>query len=220
MKRFIHSYIIPPIAYITLYLVSATLRLEQVDNDFQQELVGNNITAIGLFWHGRLFYVPYHYRRWLGKVAILVSPSVDGEIISRTLNWFGFKTVRGSSYKSSRSALRKLQRNINDGVWPVLIADGSRGPAFKLQPGALMLSKLTGSPILPLTVSFSKYWTVNSWDKLMIPKPFASVVVVYGQPVTVPSSGDSQQLELKRLELERILLDITEKADKYFAAKP
>ena len=216
MKQFINSYIVPPLAYWMLYFISATLKVIEVNKDIEKALDIENNTAIGTLWHSRIFFIPYYYRTKRHRVSALASPSTDGEIIARILSRFGFNVVRGSSFKNSRSALRELRRCVEDGQCLVLIADGSRGPALKLQSGSLMLSKLTGRPVLPFTVSFSKYWTINSWDRLMIPRPFSSAVVMYGNPVTVLSSSDSQQMELKRLELEKTLLDITEQADTYF----
>jgi hypothetical protein len=98
----------------------------------------------------------------------------------------------------------------------VLIADGSRGPVYKLQPGSLLLSKLTGSPALPITVSFSRHWTLGTWDRLMIPKPFAKVVVVYGEPVYAPRDCGEEEMEIKRVEMETRLLSITKRADSFF----
>lgn len=218
MKRFLHAYVIPPLACALIYVISATLRVTEAGKDMEDELEKEGGPIIYTFWHGRLFYYPYYYKR-RERYRILVSPSVDGEIIARTLALFGFGITRGSSFKNSRAALRELKRSLDEGYSTVLIADGSRGPRHALQPGALMLAKLTGRPALPMTVSFSSYWTINSWDRLIIPKPFAKAVVIYGPPVRVDGGCGAEELEAKRRELENTLLEITELADNFFSGK-
>jgi len=219
MKKFINTYVVPPLAYLLIRLFSYTLKLHEAGAENERRLVEEGKGAILAFWHGRLFYMPHYYRKSPGRFKILVSPSVDGEIIARTLSMFGFGLVRGSSYKSATKALLALARSVDDGFWPTLIADGSRGPIYNLQPGSLMLSKLSGRPALPVTVSFSDYWTLKTWDRLMIPKPFSKVVVIFGQPVSVPEKCDSGMLETKRVEMEAELKRITEMADSYFVER-
>ena len=223
MKKFLHSYVIPVFAYALIYLVSKTLRLREEGKDIERGLEREGKPIIYAFWHGRLFYCPYYYKTRsphpVSHYKILVSPSVDGEIIARTLSLFGYGVARGSSYKSARRGLMELRKSVEEGFSAVLIADGSRGPAYHAQPGSLMLSKLTGRPVLPFTVSFSKHWTMKSWDKMMIPKPFSEVVIIYGAPVSVPGDCDAATLEEKRSELERTLRGITERADSYFGRK-
>lgn len=182
----------------------------------ETRLIGEGKPYVLAFWHGRLFYLPHYYRKTARRFKILVSPSADGEIIARTLAWFGFGIVRGSSFKKAGSALLSLARAVKDGFTPVLIADGSRGPIYNLQPGSLLISKLTGAAALPVTVSFSRYWTLGAWDRMMIPKPFAKAVVVYGEPVYAPRNCGEEEMERKRMEMETRLLSITRRADAYF----
>ncbi len=215
MKRWFTTYIAPPVLAAAIYLIILTLRVIEIDKDIEKNLETEDKPIIYTYWHGRMFFYPCYYKNRPG-FKLLVSPSEDGEIIARMAYLFGYGVVRGSSYKNPRTALRKLKRVVESGFSTLLIADGSRGPFEKLQPGALMLSKLTGRPALPTTVSFSRCWRAKSWDRLMIPKPFSKAVVVYGAPVTVPKDCDSDGLEEKRKELEQTLRSITRLADNYF----
>ncbi len=216
LKKLINTYFIPPILYLAMRLICSTLRVTVAGAEIKQRMDDEGKPIILVFWHGRLFYVPYHYRKTHSQWKVLISASADGETASRALSFFGYGIVRGSSYKNARKALRELTRHANNGFNIAIIADGSRGPLFTLQPGALMISKLTGAKALPVTFSFSKCWTLNSWDRMIIPKPFSKVVVMYGEPVSVPKGCDSATLEEKRDELEARLISITSQADKFF----
>jgi len=213
---FLNSYVAPPLVFAFLYLVCMTLRLYEEGKDIEQKLLDEGKPHVLNVWHGRLPYLAYYYRKTPERFMPLVSPSADGETVSRVLAMFGYRPVRGSSYKSPVPSLRTLARGLRAGFVPGLIADGSRGPVYKLQSGSLSLSKLTGSAAVPLTVSFSRYWTLGTWDRLMIPKPFSKVVVIYGEPVYLSRDCGEEEMELKRVELETRLLSITKSADNYF----
>ncbi|HJM82380.1 MAG TPA: lysophospholipid acyltransferase family protein [Nitrospinota bacterium] len=215
MKSIFNIYVAPFLAYWLLRLLSFTLRLELVGEEIEVQLRKRGPTIL-LLWHGRLLYYPHHYRNRSHEFNLLVSPSSDGEIMARVLTAFGFQTIRGSSYSKARSALRELKRSTDNGNCTAMIADGSRGPVYKLQSGALMLAKLTGAPILPTAVSFSNRWTLNSWDKLMIPKPFSKVIFMYEKPVYVPSNCSSAKLKKIRVGLEKTMIEMTARADTWF----
>jgi len=215
MKRFFTRHILPPIVTALIYVLYHTLKVTEVDKEIEKRLEDNGKPIIYNFWHSRIFLYPCYYKN-RSRFKLLVSPSEDGEIIARVLMLFGYDVIRGSSYKNPLTTLRSLKKRISEGFCALLIADGSRGPYEKLQPGSLMLSKLTGCPALPMTASFSECWRLKSWDRLMIPKPFSKAVVVYGAPVSVPKECDSAMLEEKRKELEATLHSITKFADNYF----
>jgi lysophospholipid acyltransferase (LPLAT)-like uncharacterized protein len=71
--------------------------------------------------------------------------------------------------------------------------------------GAVLLAKKTGRPVLPFAVCAEKFWTVPSWDRLQIPRPFTRAAVRLAPPVSVPADADDQLLEQKRAELQRAL---------------
>src|SRR5207247_1418398 len=76
--------------------------------------------------------------------------------------------------------------------------DGPRGPARVAQPGAVWLAKATGNPVLPFHLEASRHWTLKSWDRTQIPKPFATVAIAVGEPFTVPSDADDSAIEEAR----------------------
>ncbi|MDH5637894.1 MAG: lysophospholipid acyltransferase family protein [Nitrospinota bacterium] len=222
LKRFLLAHLAAPAARALIWLLCVTIRLKVEGAANEDALDREGKPGIICCWHGRLLFLPYYYRHVRRKNAVmdvLASSSHDGEFVARVSRLFGFGVIRGSSYKNSRTALRAMARSVAQGRWPGIIADGSRGPAFVAQPGSVMLAKITGAPVIPVTVAFDRYWTLNSWDRMQIPKPFTRGVVIHGNPVVFPSGGGREELDTKRKELNRTLGRITGRADGYFFQK-
>ncbi len=120
-------------------------------------------------------------------IALLVSRSMDGEIVSRLAKSIGLTSIRGSSKKGGKEALAVLvDRTGEEGLRSAITIDGPKGPIYEIKRGILSLSMETGAPILPLFAIGARYWTLSkSWDKFRIPKPFTKVSVLYGKPFIV-----------------------------------
>ncbi len=153
-------------------------------------------------WHGRILAAtPYFARR--GIVA-MASENFDGEWIARLLGKFGYGAARGSTSRGGPAALRQLVRDVRaHGVAVTL--DGPRGPAEVAQPGAVWLAKATGQPLLPFHSEAVSNWTLKSWDRTQIPKPFTTVAMAIRQPIYVPRDADADALEECRRQLEASL---------------
>lgn len=128
-------------------------------------------------WHGQLLPLLYLHRDQ--GVVVLISEHSDGEIIARIASSFGFGTVRGSTSRGAARALLALARVVDSGRDLALTPDGPRGPAKSYAPGVLMLAQRTGAPIIGAVATASSAWRLKSWDRFLIPKPFARVNVTY-----------------------------------------
>ncbi len=153
-------------------------------------------------WHGRILAAtPYFANR--GIVA-MASENFDGEWIARLLGKFGYGAARGSTSRGGPAALRQLVRDVKaHGV--AFTLDGPRGPAGVAQPGAVWLAKATGQPLLPFHSEAASSWTLKSWDRTQIPKPFTTVAMAIRQPIYVPRDADAVALEAHGRELEASL---------------
>jgi lysophospholipid acyltransferase (LPLAT)-like uncharacterized protein len=165
------------------------------------------ITAAGhrpilALWHGRILAAtPYFQRR--GIVA-MASENFDGEWIARLLGRFGYGAARGSTSHGGPAALRQLVKDVKaSGV--AFTLDGPRGPAEVAQPGAVWLAKVTGQPLLPFHSEAASSWTLNSWDRTQIPKPFTTVAMAIAEPMYVPRDADDAALEESRQRLTTAL---------------
>src|SRR5580698_7682404 len=136
----------------------------------------------------------------------LISPSVDGELGAMLVRRIGGAVIRGSSTHTGARALRDYyQALVKEGVSPVITPDGPRGPRFRFKPGALLLSQMSGRPILPMAYAASRAWRIM-WDKFVIPVPFARIVIAIGPPCYVPRVTDAASLEALQLQMETELL--------------
>ena len=138
----------------------------------------------------------------------MISENFDGEWIARIIEQFGFRTSRGSTSRGGQRALLQLKREMDRGRPSGFAVDGPRGPARQAQPGAVWLAKLTGNPVVPFHMEASSYWSLKSWDRTQIPKPFATVALAVGAPIEVPREADEAVLEAKRVEVEQSLLRV------------
>ncbi len=202
--------IVPWIFYYLARIWFATIKTVENDRQFRDQCKEHERPVILTIWHNAIIYLFYHIRHSPG--VGLVSSSRDGEYIARVVEKFGFQTVRGSRNRRGVSALKKLVSAVKDGKNIGLVADGSQGPPLIAQPGSILLASKSGAPILPVIWSASSYWTVNSWDRTILPKPFSRIDFVYGEPIFVKADIDSEKLEYHRLELEKRMLAIYKSA--------
>lgn len=171
---------------------------------------------IPVYWHqhqllcGKLLFDASRQGRL--KPGLLVSPSVDGEFGAMLGTRLGGTIIRGSSTHTGARALRDFyQALVKDGISPVIAADGPKGPRYQFKPGALLLAQLSQRAILPMSYCASRSWRI-SWDRFVIPKPFARVVIAIGEPVYVPKGLDAQALERLQADMRARLQALFEQA--------
>jgi lysophospholipid acyltransferase (LPLAT)-like uncharacterized protein len=162
------------------------------------------------FWHGRILPATFYFRR--RGIVVITSENFDGEWIARIIERFGYGTARGSTSRGSVKALLKLKRDMGEGRPAGFTLDGPRGPARVAQPGAIWLARATGNPVLPFHLEASRYWTMSSWDRTQVPKPFSTVALAVGEPLEVPEDMEDDRLEPMRLELEHRLAVLEQRA--------
>jgi len=145
-------------------------------------------------WHGQMLPLLYVHRD--EQVAVLISEHSDGEIIARIATRLGYKTVRGSTSRGAARALLGLTRVLEDGGDLAITPDGPRGPAKSMAPGVGIVAGRANAPVIAVAASASSAWRLKSWDKFMIPRPFAKVHVAYSDaiPVTTADAETGERL--------------------------
>lgn len=218
MKKLVNSYLAPPLVTLCILLIGWTIKIVEVRGRdlFDKAEKSKEAPTVIVMWHDRLFYLAYFFRFLRRRCKVLASPSTDGEIVARVMSLLGYGVMRGSSYQGARGALRQMKKSVEEGYAIGTVGDGSRGPRHTLQPGPLMVSKLTGAAVAPVVVAFSGYWTLKTWDRFIIPKPFCRAVVIFGEPVESPTDANGEILERLRAKLEADFLALTSLADSYF----
>ena len=195
--------LISGLGYPLLAALGSTYRyvVDGLDHLRAAEALGQPIHA---FWHGRILPGTFYFRR--RGIVVITSENFDGEWIARIITRFGYGTARGSSSRGALKAMLQLLRDVRDR--PVAFTlDGPRGPARVAQPGALWLAKATGNPIIPFHLEADRHWTMKSWDRSQIPKPFARVGLAFAPPMVVPRDTDGAALDEWRVRLETALAD-------------
>jgi lysophospholipid acyltransferase (LPLAT)-like uncharacterized protein len=155
------------------------------------------------FWHGRIMPATLFFKR--RGIVVITSANFDGEWIGRIIERFGYGMARGSSSRGATRALVQLRKVMAEGKPTAFTMDGPRGPAKVAQAGAVFLAKITGNPILPFHIESSRHWTLRSWDRTQVPKPFAQLAIAIGEPFEVAADVDDAGLEARRQALEATL---------------
>ena len=167
------------------------------------------------FWHGRMLLIS---PAWDGvkPIHMLISAHSDGVLISRAVSRLGIATIKGSSNKGGMSALRSMQRLLEQRNIVGVTPDGPRGPRMRAKVGAIKAAQLAGAPIMPMSGNTSHRRIFKSWDRFCLPLPFGRGVVMLGTPIRLPENSDDQALKSCSLVLEEQLNTLTAEADRYF----
>ncbi len=184
----------------------ATVRLKHHGDERLRQWEWDGDHFILAFWHRHLLLMPYAYRG--RKISVLVSQSTDGELIASTVARLGIDSTRGSSSRGGVVGMKTMLKKAAEGWDIAFTPDGPRGPAREVQPGVILAAAATGLPIQPVAIAASRAKLLRSWDRFLVPLPFSTVHLVYGEPLSVERRGDLTEaaMELKRR------LDATEAA--------
>jgi lysophospholipid acyltransferase (LPLAT)-like uncharacterized protein len=200
---------IATIGFPVLRALGATWQWKVSGAEHVDAITSKGLQPIHSFWHGRILPATLYFQR--RNIVVITSENYDGEWIARIITRFGYGTARGSTSNGGPRALLQLVREVKSkGV--AFTLDGPRGPAQVAQPGAVWLAKATGNPLLPFHAEAASCWTLNSWDRTQIPKPFTTVAMAIGEPLSVPSDADETQLEQWRVKLQASLAECRERA--------
>lgn len=190
------------IAWLIIQILSRTVKIYKI-NFNKVKAIGKNV--IYAFFHGEQFILVFAHRH--SNIVIMTSYSPDGELQTKILKKFGYDIVRGSSKKrGATSGTLGIIEKLLKGQNCAFAVDGPHGPGFKVKPGVIFLSQKTRLPIIPVRVFITKKIQLNNWDKYILPLPFSNAYIVYGNPFYVNETDD---IKLKTLELERVLLTIS-----------
>lgn len=193
------------LAYLGIKLLDDSCKFENIN--YSQE----HKSAIFALWHGwqyGLLGVPSR-----NDLNLLISPSLDGEIIARVTEKLGFSTVRGSMKRDGSKALRALLKVLKADNAIAYTIDGPKGPICKVKEGVIKIAQMSQKPIIPLVPSVNWKIQINSWDKYKIPFPFATVTNLYGEPIYVPKKLSEEEIEKYRLILENELFKLQKEVE-------
>jgi lysophospholipid acyltransferase (LPLAT)-like uncharacterized protein len=168
--------------------------------------------VVAAFWHRNILMAAWYFRD--RDFSVAVSRSKDGDLIAAVLAGLGYRRVaRGSSTRGGTAALRELVGLVDSGATVSVQTDGPQGPARVSKIGVVTLARLAGKPIQPVTFSAGPAIRFQSWDRTILPLPFARVLCRYGDPIPAPTEPDDDVEEHTRGELDRVLNELTDALD-------
>ncbi len=190
-----------------LNLITRTLRVK-----IENRRVLDKDNFVLKFWHGKMLMGWY-----LGKnrnFYAVVSQSKDGEILSRLLQKWNYKLIRGSSSKDSKEVMNRMVEVLKNGHSLAITPDGPRGPSQQMKIGGLIAAVRAGKGIVLCGISYKQKITFNSWDRFELPIPFSKVYIKLSDIKVYKSGLSKEEYENIRSQLEKELIEITNDASK------
>jgi hypothetical protein len=208
--------VVPPLVALVIKLLMLSCRVVRMEGEQrrQKALSKSRGGAIYVTWHQRMSYF-FHYGG-SHHVTTMISRSRDGEYAARLASWLGFRNVRGSSTRGGMRAVRELVRKIKEGEIGGMLADGPQGPAREAKMGSVMIAREAEVPLIPVLWGADRCWMFNSWDRYLVPKPFAKIAMFIGEAIWIPDSAKGNELQQYRQLLEKRLNEGTRWCDEQF----
>jgi hypothetical protein len=178
--------------YVVVRIVAPTLRFA-VSCEENSPVSLQQRPFVYSFWHQCIFPATYLWRDL--NIRVMSSTSFDGEFTARMIRRFGFVPVRGSSSRGAVRGLLGLRREIAQGWTVAFTIDGPRGPRFVTKPGPVLLARTSRVPMAVFHIALENPWILNTWDRLLIPKPFSKALMRVGSLIPVPEDLPAEQIE-------------------------
>ena len=191
-------------------LLGMTWRVRRIGAGSFDAMNAQKEPFIVVFWHGEILPVTWVHRG-MGAFAAMISRHDDGEMIARVVEGLGINTVRGSTTRGGVRALLESAQLLNQGVSLAITPDGPRGPRHVFSPGALIVAQRTGRPIVAIAATASRAWRTRSWDRHLVPKPFATVTVHYSEPNFV-AADNARDAALEQPRFETLLSALVDRS--------
>jgi lysophospholipid acyltransferase (LPLAT)-like uncharacterized protein len=207
------------VAALVLEVIWRTARVRIIGGERLEQLLQEHGAVIPVFWHqhlliGARFLVSGKIKGL--KPGFMISPSVDGEAPSMLARLYGAHVVRGSGTYTGVRAVRGVHQAIaKELISPAITPDGPRGPRFKMKPGAIFTAQIARKPVVPIAYAARPAHLLKTWDKFVIPYPFAKIRIAIGEPYFPERRLDDEQMAAAQRELEQRLLDVFTEAKRH-----
>jgi lysophospholipid acyltransferase (LPLAT)-like uncharacterized protein len=193
--------------YRFIRLYSSTFRLEIKNEKEWMDIFREGGRVLLCVWHQQFFAAIRHFQNYRDfKPALMISKSLDGEIIAGVARRTGWHAVRGSSSRGGSEALKEMIDHFKQSRIAAHIVDGPLGPAGEVKPGVIRLAHIADTVIIPFYTLADRAWYFNSWDSFFLPKPFAKVTLSFGKMIKFDPTDDPNTFENQRRYLEQIML--------------
>ena len=210
-----------PLLIAIVRLLWRTCRVSVIDGaEHVESVINQERPVVPCYWHRDIFVCLMAIRQWIQRgfrAGIIISPSVDGDVPAKIAERWGAEVIRGSAQRTGALAMRDMHSVMRRGVSIVTAADGPAGPAYYFKAGILLTARIGKAPLLPIACAADRAWRFRTWDEFMLPKPFANVAIVIGDPQEVPARASAEELEGLRVEMQKTINALAEEASQALA---
>jgi lysophospholipid acyltransferase (LPLAT)-like uncharacterized protein len=209
LKKYRYSIASGPINYLLCLIIrfySRTFRLTVKNEGPWLDYLKQGGKVLLCVWHQQFFSAIGHFKSYASfHPSLMISKSNDGDIIARIAEAQGWHAVRGSSSRDGGTAMKEVIERLKSTGLAGHIVDGPRGPAGIIKAGVISIARNAGAVIVPFYTSADRAWYFNSWDRFMVPKPFARVTLRFDNMINTPIEEDYQSFEHQRQQLEMLM---------------
>jgi lysophospholipid acyltransferase (LPLAT)-like uncharacterized protein len=179
--------------------------------------LGTGKPPIFTFWHREIFSATWFWRR--RGIVVMTSQNFDGEYIARIIRKCGYGAARGSSSRGATRALKAMIRVMRRGRPTAFTIDGPRGPRYVAKPGAVLLAKAIGAPIVCFHITPRHAYTFRkSWDQFQIPYPFSAAAIFIAPPILVSRNSEEEEQATKVAEVQAALDELARRGEFWLKA--
>ena len=180
LQKRVHSWAVGWLGWAAVSAAAATWRISVIDpRGVAGGIRDGSGPVVATFWHCNILPLLTKFRGC--RVCVPVSEHQDGEYVAQVMHRFGLESVRGSTTRGAVKLLRGMTTMMDEGWTAAVTPDGPRGPRFSIQPGFAFLARRSGLPVCPVGVAVRDAWTVSSWDRFVIPRPWTRIVIAFGE---------------------------------------
>lgn len=198
------------IATVLVWLLGRSIRFRVIGHEHLERYRGKEGFIINA-WHGQQLMGFYFFR---GRgYYILSSMSRDGEISSSIMRKMGWKIIRGSTTRGGVHSLIELMKVLRQGAGTVITPD-AQGPMYHIEPGSIYLAQKTGAVLIPMALIYDRKWiSEKSWDKFVVPKPFARCVAYIDTPLKITPKLTEEDMEIEKARLQAAIHEANRKGE-------
>jgi lysophospholipid acyltransferase (LPLAT)-like uncharacterized protein len=178
--------------------LGTTWRIRVHGAEHLRRLRGQAKPFIFALWHRDLLPLMWHHR---GQgTTLVVSMHRDGDRLAQAARGWGYRVISGSSTRGGTTALRQMVRALAGGREVALTPDGPRGPARQPKPGVVLAAQRARVPVLPVAAVARPAVSLASWDRFVIPAPFAEIHISYLAPIEFAPGREARMAGIDLLQ--------------------
>jgi lysophospholipid acyltransferase (LPLAT)-like uncharacterized protein len=206
LNKFFGSKLLHRVLYHLIRTYSLTFRLKVINESEWMHYFREGGRVLLCTWHQQFFAVIRHFKKYQAfNPALMISRSADGDLIAGVARLSGWYAARGSSSRGGKDALKEMIDRLRETGLAAHIVDGPRGPIGIVKPGVIRLGLDSDAVLVPFYVTSDRAWYAKSWDKFLIPKPFANVTIRFGSMIQIPKPASEEDFEHMRRQLENTM---------------